>query len=267
MAELILSPGGRRYGYKKQSPDHRDLGMVRFTGAPRVIPPSYDLEPFCGPKKNQLSLGSCTAFAGSGNREYLARKFEGKSPVLSPLFLYWMERYLDGTLSDGDTGSNGRTDCKAMNQFGICLESDLPYDPMRFQVEPTDLQKMGATYYKAGAYHSIGTVQDMKECVASDYPVLIGFQVYESFEGGGIATTGLMTIPDVQHERSLGGHEVLVIGYDDNKVGTGWTGAFKVRNSWGDTWGDKGNFWMPYQFAADPNLLWDAWMQHLGKPW
>src|SRR5690625_7623232 len=41
------------------------------------------------------------------------------------------------------------------------------------------------------------------------------------------------------------GHAMTIIGYDDSK-GSG--GAFRVVNSWGSDWGDKGYIWIDYQF-------------------
>ncbi|GAB4033801.1 C1 family peptidase [Spirosoma gilvum] len=39
------------------------------------------------------------------------------------------------------------------------------------------------------------------------------------------------------------GHAMCVVGYDDKMLGKG---AFKLINSWGSSWGDKGYFWMSY---------------------
>ena len=41
---------------------------------------------------------------------------------------------------------------------------------------------------------------------------------------------------------SLGGHAMVVIGYDDNKYG----GAFEILNSWGTAWGNGGYIWVKY---------------------
>lgn len=254
--KLALSPAGRRYGYIRDLPDYRDHGMMRLMKQ-ISIPKDWDLEEFCGPKKDQKDLGACTMFAGSGNTEYLFRRFKGEGLVLSPLFGYYLERQMDGTLDQGDTGSYGRTACRVMNKFGLCLESEDPYSPKNFQVPPTPEQLADGLLYKSGAYHRLATVDDMKHCIASNYPFLVGFTVYDSFERSAWTT---MPIPQ-KGESVLGGHEVLFVGYDDAKS------AFKVRNSWGKDWGEDGNFWFPYQAAADPNILQDAWMQHLGRAW
>jgi C1A family cysteine protease len=54
-------------------------------------------------------------------------------------------------------------------------------------------------------------------------------------------------------EEFLGGHAVLCVGYDDHKH------HFIMRNSWGDSWGDKGYFYLPYEYLLDHNLASDFW--------
>ncbi len=52
---------------------------------------------------------------------------------------------------------------------------------------------------------------------------------------------------------TIGGHEMVIIGYDDNAVATDNEGAkhkglLILRNSWGPSAGDKGNYYMTYEF-------------------
>jgi C1A family cysteine protease len=250
---LPLSTGGRRYGFRPSLPE-ATIPRFKIT-TPVAIPPSMDLTPWCGPVKDQGQLGACTAFAGTGYLEYLYRRFKNQTPVFSPLFLYYMERQLDGDLGQGDTGSFGSTAVKVINQVGVCLESIDPYTVADFQNVPTVAQVANAQLYKAGAYHAMD-VPDIRYCVASNYPTLIGISVYESFEEGSWGSNWVMPEPSGQ---LLGGHEVLVKGYDDT------IGAFSVRNSWGSGWGLNGDFWLPYSLL--PNIMSEARMQHFGKPW
>jgi C1A family cysteine protease len=57
-------------------------------------------------------------------------------------------------------------------------------------------------------------------------------------------------------ESIIGAHAVLVVGYDDAKR------LLIVRNSWGDKWGRGGYFYMPYDYASNPNLVWDCWVMY-----
>jgi C1A family cysteine protease len=44
------------------------------------------------------------------------------------------------------------------------------------------------------------------------------------------------------------------MGYDDASR------HFIVRNSWGPDWGDKGYFYMPYEYVFRKDLSDDLWM-------
>ena len=55
-------------------------------------------------------------------------------------------------------------------------------------------------------------------------------------------------------EKLLGGHAVMAVGYDDT------TEVFVIRNSWGNKWGDKGYFYMPYKFITNTDLASDFWV-------
>ena len=50
----------------------------------------------------------------------------------------------------------------------------------------------------------------------------------------------------------LGGHAVVAVGYDDFKA------CLIVRNSWGPSWGDKGYFYLPYDYIT-PSFAADFW--------
>lgn len=46
----------------------------------------------------------------------------------------------------------------------------------------------------------------------------------------------------------VGGHEVVFTGYRDDATLPGG-GAFEMRNSWDETWGDGGYAWLPYAYV------------------
>lgn len=56
-------------------------------------------------------------------------------------------------------------------------------------------------------------------------------------------------------EFQLGGHAMIITGYDDNAIaidneGSAHKGLFTLRNSWGELAGDQGNFYMSYEYFA-----------------
>ena len=85
------------------------------------------------------------------------------------------------------------------------------------------------------------TLAEIKQTISSNLPVMFGFTVYESIKGA--TATGKIPYP-TRGESVLGGHAVLAVGYDDSlSIGTGdneKVGAFLIRNSWGEAWGEKG---------------------------
>lgn len=258
------------YPVHQDTPDSRDLVMVSAAKVASVRPDKYDLSKFLGPVKNQGDLGCCSGFAYAGYREYLYRKFfeyekdktvPADKMVFSPLFLYYEERKLEGDINQ-DGGAQMRSGCRVLNTVGICPETDDKYNPSHFAATPTSEMYTDAAKYKAGAYHRVlTTLDDVRNCIASDYPVAAGIKVYSSFESQEVAQYGgHVPMPNLQTETFLGGHAILMFGYDDNKK------QIKCRNSWGDNWGDEGNFYLPYDFI-NPTFVLDTWMIHLGKAW
>ena len=232
-----------------------------------TLPPSVDLGNWLGPVKDQGQLGACTGFAFSGLREFLFRRFTPyerqktlpiASAVFSPLFQYYQERVIEGDI-DQDGGAQSRTGMQVLASTGVCLETSDPYDPLRFEVAPTPQAVTEALLYRIGAYHRVLDLDALRSVLASGYVSSLAIQVYESFESSEVAATGVVPVP-ASGENYLGGHEVLVYGYDDAAK------VLKVRNSWGSNWGQSGNFTLPYNYFTG-SLVMDMWTAHLGLPW
>lgn len=92
----------------------------------------------------------------------------------------------------------------------------------------------------------------MKGCLASGYPFVFGFAVYESFMSQDVAKTGVVPMPQ-PNEDLVGGHCVVAVGYQDDKQ------CFIVRNSWGSDWGMDGYCVMPYGYLMQLQLAADFW--------
>lgn len=275
------------YGYLPDKPDARDY---KFTPYQKVeqLPPSVDMRQYCSPVRDQGMLGSCTSFSmATGLREFMLIKSSPYPPpppqpepsciekvfpqsilkklfsklykdtftVLSPLFLYYEERVLEGTV-DWDSGATMRDGMKVLNQTGVPPELDWPYNINVFRTKPPELAYTNVVPFKISVYSRIYDLTGIKSALASGYGVVFGFNVYESFETTEVANTGIMPMPK-PGERILGGHAVFICGYKDDPEWEGG-GYLVIKNSWSAQWGASGFFFMPYAFA-DSNDISDIW--------
>ena len=197
-------------------------------------------------------LGSCTANAIAAAMEFERIKQKLPDFVPSRLFIYYNERAMEGTVLF-DSGAQIRDGIKSVAKQGAVAESEWPYNISRFAVKPpikcyTDALKDLVTQYSSITQIS----SQLKGCLASGYPFVFGFSVYESFESDAVAQTGHVPMPR-SNEQLLGGHAVMAVGYDDTNQ---W---FIVRNSWGTGWGMRGYFTLPYAYLLDLNLSSDFW--------
>ena len=232
----------------KLKPDTEDLRDRVFRASlyktKLLLPESVDLRSGCSQVVDQGELGSCTANAiASGLREYW-ELVAGKLILLSRLWLYWEERSMEGTV-DEDAGAIIRDGMKILQQLGCAPEADWPYDIQKFTQTPPEKATMDASEFKISEYHRVTNLTTLKTALAEGYPVVIGIKVYQSFESGEVAKSGIVPLPK-RWEQFLGGHAVLAVGYDDAMLkGKGFV---ICRNSWGENWGDKGYFYLPYGY-------------------
>lgn len=243
MAEI-----NRKYTLKFDTHDERDFKL--HIEPEDMRPPRVDLRPEMPPVFDQGELGSCTANALAGLRQYFALQ-HGDDTELSRLYIYWHERALEGTINE-DSGAMLRDGMKVLKKLGACPEKDFPYDISRFTERPSAQAEKDAGKYKIKSYHRVRSLSELKTCLQHRLPVAIGIIAFESLESYEVAKTGIVPMPQFG-EQELGGHAMLVVGYDDEK---GWA---IVRNSWGSEWGDKGYCYLPYKYFTK-GLVVDMWV-------
>jgi C1A family cysteine protease len=239
-----------RYTWKPDLPDHRDhifAGARRWLGLrPAKLPLRVNLVDQCPPVFDQGSIGSCTANALCGAMGFLHPGFTG-----SRLFVYYNERDIEGTIKQ-DAGAQIRDGVKVLNKLGAAPEKDWPYKVTKFADRPPLIAYTDALAHTITSYQRITNFDDMLACLAAGFPFVFGFTCYEGFESDEVARTGMLQMP-VEGETVVGGHAVLAIGYDMH------TQRLLVRNSWGNRWGNKGNFTMPFAYVKSRSLSDDFW--------
>ena len=231
-----------------------NLGAPSFKAIsqPVDLPPQVDLRSKRPPVVDQGDLGSCTGNAIASAYEFDMMK-QGLS-VMTPsrLFIYYNERVMEGTANQ-DSGAQIGDGIKVIANYGVCDETVWPYDIDQFTTKPSDAAYAEAQQHKALNYYSDSAdVNSIKQALAQGYPLVCGITIYQSFESSTVAGNGFVPMPR-QGEQCLGGHCVLVVGYDDSMQ------HFIFRNSWGPDWGDSGYFYLPYGYIT-PALVIDFWV-------
>ena len=240
-----------KYKWRRDIPDSRDIIHAYEEGDLCTGVTKVDLRKDMPEVYDQGELGSCTANAIAAAFEYDTIQNQ-KDFHPSRLFIYWNERYVEGN-TDQDSGASIRDGMKCVHKLGVCSEKEWPYDISQYTYKPPRKCFEDATQHKSLQYRrACSDLMHLRTYLNEQYPIVFGFSVYESFESESVAETGLMPLPK-SNEKVLGGHAVLMVGFDDSKE------AFIVRNSWGSEWGDGGYFYMPYEFVNDQNCS-DFWI-------
>jgi C1A family cysteine protease len=249
----------KKYGWVPDLPDARD----HLYSAPHAVltklPPKIDLRDAMPdwPVFDQGELGSCTANAIAGALQYLYRRRRSEDFTASRLFIYYNERAIEGT-EEYDAGARIRDGVKVLSTLGGPPESEWPYNINKFDVKPPPSVYTDALHHRVKLYSRLPhNLNQMKGCLASGYPFIFGFSVYDSFETDDVTKTGVIPMPNLQKDTLQGGHAVLAVGYDDDGQ------CFIARNSWGPDWGQHGYFTIPYPYLTNRDLADDFWCLRL----
>jgi len=191
---------------------------------------------------DQGKIGSCTANALCSIFEYDTKNFKG-----SRLFLYYNERLLinETHLDNGAYLSDG---IEVLKTFGLCEEKDWSYlIENLFKAPSIEAYKKAKNNYIIEAFVINNDLKTIKYWLNKNEPMALGIAIYSNFLNFSAAKTGIIGLPNLAIDKFIGGHAVVLCGYDDDKR------QFTFRNSWGSYWGDNGHFYLPYEYIIDNN--------------
>lgn len=200
------------------------------------LPTSVDLSSDFPPIGNQGQQGSCVAwavgYALTGFHEHIEHGWTYSSDHLfSPAFVY--NHFKKGSCNGGLVVTDA---LDFLASDGVAPLSLMPYASNDCGAKPSDAATSAAKSYKLHSYKRVAlNAIDVKEHLAARTPVVVAMQVDAAFDA-----LGPKDVYRGARYAYDGGHAMVIVGYDDTKQ------AFKLFNSWGENWGDRGFAWVGY---------------------
>jgi C1A family cysteine protease len=171
------------------------------------------------PVRDQEDTPECVAFATAAMREWQANQQIGLRQYLSPESIY-------SRRSNEDDGMYPSEAMQIMQTRGCPLETSHPFRGR--EIGDTTAQ---AANFRINSYSRVMSLNDLKIALTTYGPCIMTFPAYND---------SMMFWRQNSGDRRLGGHCVLVVGFDDTQQ---W---FILRNSWGSVFGDSGYCYYPY---------------------
>lgn len=233
-------------------PDSRDY---RYIPSNNILRKTVDLREWDSLVEDQYDLGSCVGNAITNAYELQVKRLYPDTFVeLSRLFVYYNARLLDGTIEE-DAGTSIRSGIKGLNKFGVCTEELWPYTIHKFDDKPTVECYEDAIKRKITTYRSLKNVDEIISAINDNYPVVVGVTLYIKFA---FLDESDYVIEKETESSFFGYHAVTIVGYDLEKK------EFLVKNSFGNTWGMKGYFIMPFEYAETE--IFERWIFDIPNP-
>lgn len=249
------------------------IGARKMAGKDPLLPASYDLTPNMPPVGNQGAQSSCVSWAAAYGLQSFYNKLarntnfmdaSGKrddATVFSPAFVY-------NQVNGGrDQGSNFRNTLDLMQTQGVATLKDMPYkleggyfpNQQDYTLQPTDAQKQAAAAYKIKRWaRASTTVASLKRFLYYDYPLAVMVAIDKNFDRpADKLSNGEFVWKTADSQTGRGFHGVVLVGYDDQLQ------AFKIQNSWGTAWANRGYIWLAYDLL--PTVLKEAYIAIPGE--
>ncbi len=182
--------------------------------------------------KNQSSINSCVAHTLSSIVEYFNYIQHNKKTEMSTGYIYGNRN----TSSHKGEGMVIRDALAALKAYGDVEKTEFP-DNIEVPIAITKFNKKANELFDKGypnrisSYYRLKTETDIKNALLNKYPVVMAMKWYGDIR----VVNGILT---TKYKNYRGGHCMLIYGWNEK----GW----KVLNSWGTGWGNKGTVIIPY---------------------
>ena len=231
-----------KLGLKKSETDKRDLKMQIPQNV--ILPTKYEI-PIIRCIYNQGTIGSCSSNVICNQIMSLKDYSDNEYP--SRLFQYYNSREITGNESF-DEGCTYRDAYRA--KFGFTDENVWPYDISKYAEKPPQQAYDKANKTLIKRYQSlIPSLYAIQYAISHNLPIAFGCVIYENFKD--LDENFIVPYPA---GAVLGGHALCLTSYSND------TKLFKVQNSWGVDWGEKGCCYMHYDHVLNSDHVFEFWI-------
>jgi|GEM_PF-3075796 len=222
----------------------------------------YSLAEFSPEARNQRTTSSCVGFAVTSARYNLMKRIffneKEENLLLSGNYVYFYARSLRGW-TDKDSGSYIRDGLKILHKKGACLDYNWPITEGVYDMPPkfNYLSKINSYERISGKNNEL--LDKLMHCIAVEkLPVIISVMLHDHIlKEWNSKTKGIIRTPSSKEilNRNLAayGHAMYLDSFDYKKK------MFSGMNSWGSLWGDKGRFYLDFDFIKNSLLCRDKW--------
>jgi hypothetical protein len=226
-------------GLKFKNPDEYKNASKLSSPSMGELPNKIDLSDNFPKPGNQGTQPSCVGWSVAYGLKSYHEAIETKSSpnnftkIFSPSYIY------NQFAPPGCGGGMLIED--ALNKLkdeGVSRYVDFPYNEFNCNTKPTGTVKDKAKNFKISdwGYLNPNDIISIKSQLNNKFPVIIGMNFGTTFRN-----LGNNQIYRGESGFDTGKHAMVVVGYDDSKR------AFKLFNSWGQSWGTNGYGWIDYQ--------------------
>ena len=234
-----------------------------------LIPKEIDLRKFQSKVKLQGARGACTYFVITSLVESLIKKQTGIEVDLSEEYLAWSAK-TKLKLRPLEEDSSVVVNALAIQETGFMYEDELPYQQSWFdeglpcagkkgsaKIDPVCYSHSGpkpdqAKNIKRGnfvEFRDIGSssLEVVKEIASLRVPVTVSILAHQEMWDASRKSGNLFLTESAKKACGLNpklctGHAALIIGYNLKRK------VFYLKNSWGESWGDKGYGTIPFEY-------------------
>jgi hypothetical protein len=195
------------------------------------------------PISDQVAYEACVSNAACDAMEIIRGVEAPDDPdaviQLARMFNWWLCRFIQGT-SNQNIGTSNQIALYALATAGICPEEMYPYNAANAYDEPTLDTFTVARVNRLTAFSrvtdgGIVLIDKLELSVRGDHPFIFSTGVGDAFQGWQAGDEAL------RPEDTINGlHDLIGVGVR----GTSPNREFKIRNSYGMTYGEDGHCWM-----------------------